>query len=285
MLGLAKLFKSFILIGILSIPTITNAAGHGPLFGLSTPTNYKNGWSMDVGVLNRRGAVSTETLMRAMLGYGITERWSVYVSAPYFFQTAPLIAQRETGAMAGSGDFESSFAWRFHQQNLQRGSRYESTLFGGVMIPGPQQPHDLYEDHNENAGFWVGASTGKISRRYYLWGGFTFTKYLSEDGDQRPDEIFYSLSFGVRPFEKMDYPSWDWRVFAELTGEDANQTTHHGFVDSDSGGHQILLGPTIIGLYKSYAFQAGIQLPVYRDIGERYEEELARFAFNFSYIW
>ncbi len=263
-----------------------NASGHGPLFGLATPTNYKNGWTLDVGVLNRRGAVATETLMRAMLGYGITEKWSVYFSAPYFFQTAPLIAQRQTGAMPGHSDFESTVAWRFQQKNLQRGSRYESTLFGGAVFPGPQdEAHDIYEDHNENAGLWIGAATGKITRRYNIWGGVTFTRYLSENGDRRPNEAFYSLAFGVRPFENMDYPSWDLRVFAEFTGEHAGQTKHHGFVDTESGGNQLFLGPTIVGLYKSYAVQAGIQFPIHKDVSDRYEEELARFAFNLSYIW
>jgi hypothetical protein len=284
MFGIRK-YIFYILI-FLALPTCINAAGHGPLFGLTTPTNYKNGWSLDIGVLNRRGAVATETLMRAMIGYGITAKWSVFFSAPYFYQTAEMIPQRQSGAMPGSSDYESTVAWRFQQKNLERGSRYESTLFGGAVFPGPQQPHDYYEDHNENPGFWLGAATGKISRRYYMWGGVTFTRYLSsENGDRRPDEIFYSLVFGVRPFEKMDYPSWDWRVFAEFTGEHAEQTEHHGFTDTESGGDQMFFGPTIVGLFKSYAIQGGIQFPVYRDVGERYEKELARFGFNVSYIW
>jgi len=50
----------------------TYASGHGPLFGLATPTNVKNGWSFDTGLMGQLGSGSTAVMSRAMLGYGVT---------------------------------------------------------------------------------------------------------------------------------------------------------------------------------------------------------------------
>jgi hypothetical protein len=264
-----------------------SAAGHGPLFGFSTATNFRNSFTIDFGVMNRRGAVSTDTSARLLLSYGVTENLTVSASVPYLFKGVQLVPGRQAGAMPGTSDFESYVSYRFHKQNLGVAKRIESTLYGGVSMPGPQQEHDFFGDHKETFGYWAGASTGYSSRIYYVWLGFTYSHYIkSEAGDQRPDSYFYSAVYGIRPpFGRKEYPHWDWRIFAELTGEITDPLNHHGFIVSNSGGNSVFLGPSILGLYRNYAVQAGVQFPVYKDVGDYYEEELARFAFNFSYLF
>jgi hypothetical protein len=45
------------------------AADHGPVFGLATPTNPQGGWSFDLGVNGRSGVASN---LEAELSYGLT---------------------------------------------------------------------------------------------------------------------------------------------------------------------------------------------------------------------
>ena len=49
--------------------------------------------------------------------------------------------------------------------------------------------------------------------------------------------------------------------------------------------HQVFLGPSALGIYKNYAIQAGVQVPVYRNSGARLERERFRYAMNLSYFF
>ena len=49
--------------------------------------------------------------------------------------------------------------------------------------------------------------------------------------------------------------------------------------------HQVFVGPSILGIYKAYAIQSGIQFPVFRDAGARLERERFRYAANISYFF
>jgi len=69
--------------------TLLFASGHGPVFGMTTPTNAKGGWSFDTGVMSRVGGGNSGTMFRGMLGYGITEDLQVSLSIPYVFSSAP----------------------------------------------------------------------------------------------------------------------------------------------------------------------------------------------------
>jgi hypothetical protein len=44
------------------------ASGHGPVFGLATPTNGKRGWSLDIGTMDRVGTLDTSAMGRVVLG-------------------------------------------------------------------------------------------------------------------------------------------------------------------------------------------------------------------------
>jgi hypothetical protein len=48
------------------------ACGHGPMFGMAPPTNLKDGWSLDTGLMGQKRSNATAVMSRAMLGYGIT---------------------------------------------------------------------------------------------------------------------------------------------------------------------------------------------------------------------
>jgi hypothetical protein len=84
---------------------------------------------------------------------------------------------------------------------------------------------------------------------------------------------------------RKEYPHWDWRWFVEMNGERAGNLRRAGLEQAGTGGHQILLGPTALGIYKNYAIEGGVQFPVYRDVGANVRRERVRYAVNFGYFF
>ena len=46
----------------------------------------------------------------------------------------------------------------------------------------------------------------------------------------------------------------------------------------------MFLGPTVLGIYKTFAVSGGVQFPLYRDTGPFFARERFRFAINVSYF-
>jgi hypothetical protein len=262
------------------------ASGHGPVFGLATPTNGQGAWSFDFGVMGRRGEADSGAMSRVMLGYGFTPDLQVTVSAPMVFSSAPLPPGRMTGMMPASGDFETMVGWRFHRQGLDVGMRFESTAYGSVIVPGPQRAAGLAGELRRAPGTFLGAATGMASRSHYLWGGVGYSRFAERDGDRRADILSYTAVWGYRPPAlRRDYPHWDWRMMAELTGERSGPMRHDGAPMPGTGGHQVLVGPSVLGLYKNYGISGGVQLPIYRDVPPAQPRERFRYGVNFSYFF
>ena len=262
------------------------ASGHGPVFGLTTPTNAKGAWAVDFGVMGRTGDGEDGAMTRAMLTYGFTEDIQLSVSAPLVFASAPFPPARGTAMMPGSGDFEAIGAWRFHRRGTAVGRRVESTAYGGLIVPGPQRPAGMAGDLQRAPGLYTAVATGVASRSHYVWAGIGYTRFAERDGDRRPDIFTYSAVWGYRPPSlRKEYPHWDWRLFVELTGERSADLRRAGVAHPGTSGHQVLLGPTALGIYRNYAIEGGVQFPVYRDVGARLQRETVRYAVNVSYFF
>jgi hypothetical protein len=260
------------------------ASGHGPVFGLATPTNPKGGWSADLDLMGRIGSGTSGTMLRAALGYGLTPDLKLAVSAPVIFKTETLAPARVAPFTPMSGDFEATATWRFQRRNTGIGSRFETALIGGLLVPGPQEPAGRLAGLPGAPGFLAGIVTGYASRAHYAWAGGSFQRYWESDGFRRPDLAFYSLVYAYRPRSwRTDYPRWDWRLIGELTGERSGTIRRFGFREP-SGTHQIFLGPSTLGVYKNYGIGAGVQFPVHR-AASFYPRERYRFAVNLAYFF
>ncbi|MGH9159488.1 MAG: hypothetical protein ACRD2X_05840 [Vicinamibacteraceae bacterium] len=271
---------------IAGLPHIASASGHGPLFGMTTPTNAAGGWALDIGLMGRTGDGDDGAMTRAMLTYGFTEDLQLSGSAPLVFASAPFSPARGTAMMPGTGDFEAIGAWRFHRQGTAVGTRVESTAYAGPIVPGPQKPAGMAGDLRRAPGVYTAIASGIASRSHYVWGGIGYTRFAERSGDRRPDIFSYSAVWGYRPPPlRKEYPHWDWRVFLELTGEKSGNLRRDGVEHQGTGGHQVLLGPTALGIYKNYEIEGGVQFPVYRDLGARLQRETIRYAVNVSYFF
>jgi len=262
------------------------ASGHGPVFGFTTPTNSRGGWSIDLGLMGRAGTGSNGNMMRAMLGYGITEDIQISLTTPYVFSSGSFAPSRTTSMMTATADNEAIGSWRFHRRGTDVGTRVESTGYAGLILPGAQRPSGVMGTLKRAPGVFTAVATGVASRSHYVWGGVGLTAFAENDGDRRPNLLSYSFVWGYRPPAlRKDYPEWDWRLFAEMTGENSAKIRRAGHPMPGTGGHQVFLGPTALGIYKNYAIEGGVQFPVYRDVGSNFQREKVRYAINFSYFF
>lgn len=278
--------KGTLCLALLLLAGAAFGSGHGPVFGFATPTNAKGGWSLDTGFMGRLGSQTTGSMGRAMLAYGITQDLQISISGPAIFQSTGVAPARVTGMMPTSPDFETLGAWRFHRNGSAVGTRFESTAYAGLLLPGPQRPPGMLGTLRRAPGYFTGAVTGMASRAHYVWVGAGNTHYIDRAGDQRPNVFTYSFVYGYRPKSlRKDYPHWDWRGFLEMTGDVSTKARKSSIAMPGTDGHQIFLGPSVLGIYKNYAIEAGLQFPVYRDVGSFFQRERARFAVNFSHLF
>jgi len=179
----------------LALPWFTLADGHGPVFGLATPTNSKGEWSFDSGVFGRANGDSSQASFRELIGYGFTPHLTLSFTAPVVLGSASFAPTR----IQPGDDFDAKLAWRFQHRATKVGTRFESTAFVGITIPGPQSDFKGVAHTTNAPGTMFGAVTGMASRSHYLWLGGSFTKFYEHTSDKRPNVFDYSLVYGYRP--------------------------------------------------------------------------------------
>ena len=176
-------------------------------------------------------------------------------------------------------------AWRFQHRATKVGTRFESTGFAGLAVPGPQSGFKGIAHTTKVPGTMFGVVSGMASLSNYVWLGSTYTKFYEHNGDKRPDVFNYSLVYGYRPPKWRRPPDkWDWRLFGELIGERSDRFLQANAVVPNTQAHQVFLGPTALGIFHNYTVSFGAQFPIYQDVGSAFPKEHVRFAVNFSYL-
>lgn len=270
-----------IVLAVLGLPVLAFASGHGPLFGLATPTNSQGEWSFDQGVFGRATSLGSQASLRELVGYGFTPHLTLSLTLPVVLGDTRLPPTRiQPGA-----DFDSTLAWRFQHKATKVGTRFESTAFASLVVPGPQSSFKSVANVTNTPGMMLGAVTGTASRSHYLWLGATYTKFFEHNGDRRPDVLDYSLVYGYRPPKWRKPPDkWDWRLFGELVGERSERFLQASSTVDGTQAHQVFIGPSALGIYRNYTVSFGAQIPIYQDLGSMFPKERVRFAVNFSYL-
>jgi hypothetical protein len=273
--------RAIVLLVLLAIPMQAIAAGHGPVFGLATPTNSQGEWSFDQGVFGRSSDIGSQASIRELVGYGFTPHLTLSFTLPGVVGDTQLSPTR----IQPGDDFDSTLAWRFQHRATKIGTRIESTAFAGLVIPGPQSGFSGVAKTTNAPGFMAGAVSGRASLSHYVWLGATLTRFAEHDGDRRPHVFDYSLVYGYRPPKWRRSPDkWDWRLFGELVGERSNRFLQANETIAETQAHQVFLGPSVLGIYRNYTVSFGAQVPVYRNIGSEWPKERLRIAVNFSYL-
>ncbi len=270
-----------VLLVILGLPVLALASEHGPVFGLATPTNSQGEWSFDEGVFGRNTALGSQASVRELVAYGFTPHLTLSFTLPGVVGNTTLPPTR----IQPGGDFDTTASWRFQHRATKVGTRFESTAFAGLVVPGPQSGFAGIAHTSNVPGTMFGIVTGMASLSNYLWLGSTYTKFYEHDGDKRPGVLDYSLVYGYRPPKWRRPPDkWDWRLFGELVGERSNRFLQTNVTVPNTEAHQVFVGPTVLGIFHNYTVSFGAQFPVYQNVGSAFPKERVRFAANFSYL-
>lgn len=257
--------------------------GHGPIYGLSTPTLGQGGWSLDVGAMARLLDGSGTLMLRPMLGYGLTEDLQAFGSLPLpVASDAAAPPVRGFTRMPATRDVEIGLGWRPQRAAVGVGARRETTIWVAL-----DQPLDGSRRGVATApGVFGSVVTGYASRTVYAWVGGAYRRYASDGGDRPGDVAMTSLVLGYRPpFFREDYPSPDWRGFVELVGEWLGEDRLDGNALPDTGGRQLYLAITALGLYGSWGIAGGPAFPLYEDLNGAGPDEGIRFAANVTFWW
>jgi hypothetical protein len=258
------------------------AADHGPVFSYATPVNSERELSIDTGIIGRNGSLGTQLSTGSGFGYGVTPHITVNALLPASFGSGSL---PESRMMAGS-EWSAGASWRFLHSVTSVGRRVESTASLSLVVPGPQQESGVLGSLHWAPGVAGVIATGLASRSQYLWLGGGYTRFAEASNDRRPDTFSWSAVYGYRPPSlRRGYDKWDYRGFAEFTGEHTGGVRSNGVVLPNSSSTTLWLGPSVLAIYKNVAIEGGVQGPLFRDVSESiYGLERVRFAINFSYL-
>lgn len=265
-----------------ALPGIAVAADHGPVFSYATPVNSQRELSFDTGIFGRSGSQGTQFSTGSGFGYGITPHLTLNAFLPATFGSGSL---PESRIVPGS-EWSAGASWRFQHSVTSVGKRIESTASLGVVVPGPQQDSGVLANLHRAPGVAGALATGLASRSQYAWIGGGYTRFAEASHDRRPDTISWSGVYGYRPARlRRGYDKWDYRGFAEFTGEHTGNVRTSGAILPSSSTTTLWLGPSALAIFKNIAISGGVQAPLVRDASESiYGREHVRFAINFSYL-
>ena len=274
--------RAITLLVLCLLPLRVMASGHGPIFGLATPTNSQGEWSFDQGVFGRSTSVGSQASIRELVGYGFTPHLTLSFTLPVVVGDTRLPPTR----IQPGDDFDSTLAWRFQHRATKVGTRIESTAFAGLVVPGPQSAFNGVANTSNVPGFMVGAVTG-TSLAQPLRVAWSHVHASSPSTTGTSDPMFSTTAWcmdialrsgeGHRTNGTGDCSANWW---ASVLTDSSRQTRRV----ANTQAHQVFLGPSALGIYRNYTVSFGAQFPIYQDVGAVWPKERVRFAVNFSYL-
>ena len=259
------------------------AQGHGPVYGLSTPTLGRGGWSLDVAGMGRFIDGGRTAMIRPMLSFGVTEDLQLSASLPVPLERDSVVpGARAFTRMPASEDVELMVGWRLQRRGTGVGARQETTVWLAADLPTDERREGL-----ETApSLFASIVTGYASRSAYIWLGGAYERSLSAGPeDHRAGDVgMGSLVIGYRPPSfRGDYPDADWRAFIEVVGETVRRHRVGGVEVADSGGRQLYGALTVLGLYGSWGLAGGPAFPLYQSLNGNQPDEGVRLALNATF--
>lgn len=270
----------FILLTITAISPVS-AQGHGPLYGLQTPTLAKGGFDFNAAAMSLATEDDQSFMLRYIWSYGLTEDLQINITTPTMInRLSEAPRTRGNNNMPANGDIEASVWYRFFSSAFGVGKRFESTAILSVSTPTEETRGGI----NVSNSIHGAISTGYASRTWYAWIGGGYQYYFEKGNDQLGDLPYASLVVGYRPNIFMgDYPKPDWRVFVESLAEFPGANTREGqLTPVDQRGKKVMLGPSFLGLYGAWGISFGALFPAYQNIVQGPKEDY-RLSINISY--
>lgn len=254
------MFKYFAVLVMVFSTNLIFSQGHGPIYGLPTPTLAKGGVNLNVAGMSLSTENETSYMMRYLFSYGITEDLQINLTTPTMIERLDNPPRtRANSNMPANGDIEASLWYRFFSNAFGVGKRFESTAILGVSTP----TDDVRGQVTVGNSLHGAVSTGYASRTWYVWLGGGYQYYFEKSNEQLGDLPYASAVVGYRPnIFKGDYPKPDWRVFIESLAEFPKDNRYLGQQNfTQSRSNKVLVGPSFLGLYGAWGISVGGPLP------------------------
>lgn len=276
------MYKYVAVLILLFSTNIIFSQGHGPLYGLQTPTLAKGGVDLNVAGMSLGTEEGSSYMLRYLFSYGITEDLQVNLTTPTMIEpleNAP--RTRGNSNMPANGDIEASLWYRFFSNAFSVGKRFEGTAVIGIATP----TDNIRAGVNTSKSLHAAISAGYASRTWYAWLGGGYQYYFEKEDEQLGDLPYVSGVVGYRPDIFMgDYPKPDWRIFIESLAEFPGQNKYLDQQNyDDSRSKKLFVGPSFLGLYGAWGISVGGLVPVIQDLSPGAIKENYRVSLNLSY--
>lgn len=262
-----------------------------PIFGVSPRTQFFSGTAVrSFGLFSRSsdGGTTLETwTIPAIFSYALMTDMTLAVNVPYQFKR--LKGPEGTRETDGIGDVSVEWKYTFIRKDRPFG-RTQAAILGGLKFPSgdfeQDRPPPLQLGSGSIDGF-IGAAVGYTTSHFSIEGGLVY-KANSEANDFRFGNVLsYDLHLEYETFPNFPTPGLSQLSFSvafngrtvekdEAFGQEVPGTS--GTVVFISPGIQYIVGPTLL-------FEAGVQVPVIRDLPKGALEPDYTVLFGFRWIF
>lgn len=231
---------------------------HEPVFGLGPETIYRGGFGIETESEYEKKGSGRETAIHYEIIYGVTENFSLTIEVPQ-------IIEKKENSETSNGIGEIAFRGKYQLFRKDRlGVQDKVALVYGLKFPTGD------EEKNPSLGsgsldHFFGLSAGHESTTLY---GFATGRYqltTESGGKEKGDKILIDVAFGFRPWLRA-YKSWDLVFLLENSYIFAWKDEMNGVKQSNSGGKELLMGPTFLLSYRNKMVKLGTQFPVWQDL-------------------
>lgn len=252
---------AFLIISIFGISKL--ALAHEPVFSLGPETIYKDGWGLENEVEYEKNG-EKELAIRNEILYGVTENLSLTLGIPY------LIEKEEGNKNSeGLGDINLRIKYQLFRKDTL-GAQDKLSVIYGIKFPTGD------EDEKPSLGSGAidhtfGLTIGHESTTLY---GFATGRYVlrtESGGRDKGDKFIFDIAFGIRPWLR-PYKSWDFVVLLESSYIYSEKDEINGVKQLNTGGEEILIGPTFLWSIRNLMFKGGVQFSVWQDLNGTQKE-------------
>lgn len=210
--------KYGLMVGIALVAmSLSQAQGHGLLYGLQTPMLAKGGVDFNATAMSIATEQEQSWMLRYIWSYGLTEDIQLNITTPTLIhRLSDRPRTRGNSNMPANSDIEASVWYRLFSNAFGVRKRVESTAILGVSA----LTEEARGETNVGHAIHGAVSTGYASSIWYAWIGGGYQYYFEIDEEQLGDLPYARLVIGYRPnFFMGDNPKPDWRMFVESLAE------------------------------------------------------------------
>lgn len=230
------------------------ASAHDPVFGLGPHTLFKGGVEIHAGAHQEESGEGSETESELQLKYGLSGDWVAGIGVPY-------VRGNDDDSERGPTNFSTKYRFWRHDSF---GTQESMAVLGKVILDDGNSHRGTEPDGND---YLIGLTYGYEGRKWYRWASVRHRiNAEATTGLERPNVWLVDLAGGIR-FSPTEYHEPDWVWMLELNGELIEHLSRGtGDTGKQLGGEQWFLSPGLMWTYRNFAFKAGVQRPIIKNL-------------------